>query len=718
MNSLESSCPPNSEVISYTIPAHDMGEYGALPDDERLRVRMWVDGFRWLAGAVAAGTTIGDACKELAGRLQCSGEPRVSPKTVDRLYRVWRKGGRKHDRDVVAWMPGDWRMLLRDYKSGAQRLHPDTINHLCAIASRMGRDDANTQAARDLLAAWAKGESIPGLGDWRQAYARHFPGRPVPAMFPHWYPAGLSVSNLRRHLVSKRPTLKLARRGALAAHGEFQGIRRDVSQLRFMECVVIDDFQLDLLVADFRSKQTVRPQGLLAMDLATRTPVAWGLCPRDEKDDGKRRGLIREDMRTLLYNLFSEVGMPTDYPVTLVVENASAAIPKEVEAALQASFGDQVRIQRTMLKDYKALRHDYSERVGAPWQKGWIEQFFRSLHLSLGSHPGQTGPSYDRAPGRLEQQAAEALKLLRTIDEAALAKAHLPLLTWDEVIAAFAAGLDTLNHRRDHALSGFAKIREVIVGEGLPPIPFEAARANLAPAALAHAQLRERLETPAERRARMAQGACQPVPFANLRDLMAGDRPVVVRKPGTIAFKVDGEPTERIYCSADVPELDSVGSKYRVRFEPSDLSKIVLCSMDGEYLATLPALAPYTYGDHDAANAAAATTEHLRNRATAEIRTWRAADDTRLGLDRAHNADLLRIATGRPTLAAEQDDRRQEAARARRIEDATETEIDAADLSAACTPSADQDQAEDTHADLDEISAIFRTARTEDPHDF
>src|SRR5690606_2116692 len=115
---------------------------------------------------------------------------------------------------------------------------------------------------------------------------------------------------------------------------------------RPLELIVIDDFETDIIV-QARNPETGRYElvtctGLLALDVATRRRVGFGLKPRFKGDDDRRQAITRADVLGLLFAAFTEFGLPTAWGCTILCENGGAAISTDAELMLQTLFGVQV----------------------------------------------------------------------------------------------------------------------------------------------------------------------------------------------------------------------------------------------------------------------------------------------------------------------------------------------------------------------------------------
>ncbi|MBX3736715.1 MAG: hypothetical protein KF715_08505 [Candidatus Didemnitutus sp.] len=534
-----------------------------------------------------------------------------------------------------AWVEAgfDWRVLARGY-SNEQKLRPELVEWLRTAALREHR--SKRQAIFKLYALWREGKPVAGYGTWREWYATTYPERDVPKTFPGITPPGWKPSNLYRYFPSKVQHT-LATKGRTAISGMIPKLQRDPSELRFLELITIDDFETDVLVKVGRDVVPVR--GLLAIDVATRTHLAVGFKPRLRKEDGKRMSITHEDMQTLLPGLFAW-GVPANYPMTILVENAAAAISSELEAALDLHFGGQVRIERTGMLNYKTIANGFVERSGKPQEKGWIESFFNAWWNVLGSLPGQKGSRYDNAPGDLEAKVKyfKQIAAYECSDER-FAQFRVPFMSFDEAVTAFTAGLQMLEQRTQHKMLGFEEVTEWrLPGEALQPVE---QLATLSPAQQLTVQFETRMQSPVERRAKLLAGAkFLRVPEPVLALLSFSAKRVTV-KNHKVTFTIRGQGYTFAQAGSDIGRTQN-GKEIVAYYDERTMAAIYCFGLEGNYLGTLAQLGGAAgIKDTEALSAAA---ERIREFVSEEIerptRHLMAADRAQADADKAHNHQL------------------------------------------------------------------------------
>lgn len=384
---------------------------------------------------------------------------------------------RKYARYVKA--KGDWRALVKHHK-GPSTQPTDFVEFVRGLIECNPRSaEAALHKLRDEV--WASGAEVPGYGTWMQFFAKKFPLQTMPRKFPRVFPAGWSVRQLLRHASSKAER-KLFQSGMKDAHAFLPTLKRDPSNLKPMEWIVIDDFQLDVMCvfggdAERSLKaQTAYVGGLLAMCVGTRKKLSRVLGPmidREEKQaDGStktvRSYVTAMSVQALLYQVFAENGLP-DYPVTIICENASASIAPALELMFETVFEGRVRVSRTSMIYNKTLPNGFSDGGGTPWEKGWIESEFNYLWNQMADLKGYKG-SNERlnAPGTLDEAKKYAAKFLGSGDGKTklnlpaeiIAEMNLPFLNYAQLELAFDYVIYRSELRTKHRFQGFDEITE------------------------------------------------------------------------------------------------------------------------------------------------------------------------------------------------------------------------------------------------------------------
>ena len=402
----------------------------------------------------------------------------------------------------------DWRVLIPRWK-GPEAVPPEFVEFFRRRIEQNKRENPARAVMMQIRDEWARGVPIPGYGSWRDYYATQYPERDTPERYPFgFFPRGWSQSNLYTKQTSKAERV-IARRGVHAAKRYLLHLIRSTASLRFMELITIDDFRTDILV-QAKNPRTGRYEicecvGLLALDVATRRRVGLGLKPRFKDEDGKKIAITRADVQGLLFSIFTEFGLPRDYGVTILCENAAAAITDDVAAMLQALLG--VQVARTGLLADKVLPNGFVERGGKPYEKGWIESTFNIAWNHAGAFAGQIGATYDLRPGDLEAKLLYAEKLLaiESLTPEQQAELHTGFWMFDDALTAYHRVFDYLERRDRHKMEGFREVCDYALPDGSGAITLAAAQ-KLSREEIAGLVPLPRRESPLEKFARITEG--------------------------------------------------------------------------------------------------------------------------------------------------------------------------------------------------------------------
>lgn len=539
---------------SLAVPAADLEEFLRLPlalEEGKPGPRAVVNGYLRAFELIAEAATVQEGCAQAAREFRgCRGFSRGNLYT---LYSLYKKGGRKRDSrgqlTGPTYEPGDWRCLLPNYSPGKGSQPIEFIDHLVGLKARTTRKDIVAGIRQVLIDEWLHGTHIPGYGTAEAWYRER--GRFMPdarrLVRDRDLPEGWSLSNLRRLLarrLRRRSQKTLVETGFHDAHGAFAAqLLRDRSRLRPLELVTFDDVRFDVKVVmrTGNTWQVCYPLGLLALDVATGAIIGVGVKPAAKRVEidgaetdqaaGTRMAISRRETCYLLLQILERLGLPP-YTMNLLLENASAALTAEDERAFLTLMGGRLQIEKTGMARRKLLKSGFVEQGGMPWQKGWIEAFFRKLHTSINHLPGASGARYQLDPGELDDRVRTTLSLLKRAGQhgVSIESLRLPLLTMDQFSYMLHHWVERLNWRIDHHLQGFDTVLETqdaagrwLRFEDCEDLPLGA-------------ELVERMEAPLERLTRLARGhQFATLPPSVLLPLYADKRPVRIRN-GRIQF--------------------------------------------------------------------------------------------------------------------------------------------------------------------------------------
>ena len=637
--------------LKFAVPLADLAEFGDLAEKRRNEVRVLLPILERVHAMVGE-RSLQAACEIVAGASKHLMRGLSAP-SLRRKYEAFH--GSAGDEFPV----GNWRILVAGYKGPSKQ--PREFQQEVKRVSQLNNCSVG-EAMQQLRERWEKGESIEGYGTWLDHYQKLFPLRPLPKVWPRgFYPVGWSVRNLRRY-GSHKGARVLFQRGLAAAKRHFPSVTRDPSQLRPLELIVIDDFELDCLCVfqgdDKHKPQIGRAAGLMAMDVATRRKLHWGLGQRLEREERQadgtvktvRTGIARIDVQLLLHGLFEKFGLP-DYPVTLLVENAAAAISPELELSITTLFQGRVRIERTGLIEHRNLSNGFIERGGKPWEKGMIEAAFAKLWNILGATKGYKGNNMRlNAPGDLDAKIAYT-KLLIGHGERALnlppekiAQLRLPFENLAALDRALSWACSVSDLRTQHRYLGFEQITEYVLADGTDPVPFTAL-ALLTPEQMTKAVPETRMESSIERWDRLTRGQTFAAIDPSVLAVFILTPKRVTYRNQALTFRHQGVGYSFVDKDGSVLAGIAEGTDFLCYLNPAAPDQLHITQLNGSRTGTLSRLGGargmVDIRDKKALADASAITQILLNRTVAENRELHADKATLEQAEREHNAALV-----------------------------------------------------------------------------
>lgn len=467
----------------YAIPVEDLGKFTALAAKEQERVKFLLGLFaRMEAGnLVSVSESLGFQLRAVRG---------YSASNLRTLYYKWQEGG--------------WPRLVRSWTSGGEGLPPEFVQHVRGSMEKNAR--SMKQAMNKIQRDWYLGKAIPGYGTWQEWFLTMWPERDLPTVCPG-QPRGWSKSNLYAIQPVKAQRM-LRTRGFAAAKKFLHSMVRDPGSLLPLQLIAIDDFEADQPCfywdVERGTRCITRMSGIVALDVATRKVLALILKPRLVQEDGSKQAITRAEVQFLLYRVIRDHGIPA-HGMTIMAENAAAAVTTELELTFKNLFGGKVAITRTGVIDRAVLAHGFKETGGKPWLKGWVESFFNLMHnIAAGELPGQKGAHYLVTPGDHGEKLRLTERLIGTgprdaqLSDAQLAQARIPFASPEALCDAYLQIFRWIEERTDHAMHGFDRVLEWRMHEAELWQPVEAL-ARVPEAEQTRALVRERMQSSRER---------------------------------------------------------------------------------------------------------------------------------------------------------------------------------------------------------------------------
>jgi hypothetical protein len=591
-------------------------------------------------------------------------------KTLLNKHRLYSRGGYKSGvkRPENYVCAGDWKALVPNYWLSDKKHHPGFVAFLARLAGQYQRDQGDAAALRQLkLAIWPEGkQSIPGYGTWRDEFKRRFPGEPFPSECPpDFFPDGWSDRQLYR-LLPEPAHMAEVRHGVAAAEEHFAQIINDRTKLYFGQIIIIDDFWAPFKVAYKRGIDYC--MGLAALDWASGAWIHHAIMPRDEMPDGTRRSLGASHMRWFIIGLLRVLrGLPKDRTITLLVENNTASVTREVEEVIRQSFQGRVLIKRSgLLRDNQGLilQHGFRES-GGKWRaegKGLIESGFNLIKNEMSGLPGQRG-SKERTNGHaafpdMEKYAVTTLSNEAISDEY-VDLLRLPFLRYVDAVAKVREIFDRVNRFRDHRCRGFEQVTEWRMSEkddwtiyGQLPSPEQRALIDAGVEIIHRTKPESRLMRAIRLRSEMEW---TPIPESAFIPLAADAlKPVVVTTKRQIIIKRNGADSLVFYSAQGVDQgLLVPGKEYRAFFYDDEPESLHLTPVDSlEYLGTITRWQGVDPTDDEARGKAYAETLAPKRATLARIREVHSEDEAELISMREHNASVEDAARAGRSFAA------------------------------------------------------------------
>lgn len=462
MNSLSTNFAPPAKVI----PVDDYEDFNALTLEQRAKVSKRLEAMQ-IIGANRRG--VWEGCLEAERLLGLAG---FSAKNLEKLWRAWNLAKR------------NWRALApKSVQRGTGAKSRDTafrqfVNGLVGESVR-GKDCIRAAWERMIREFWLEDKVIPTFLRRSEWWAKTHPDRPMPSKLymPDFrkdeMPAGLCYDTFRRAVTKDKAVRAWMHIGYHDAHAYLPQLERDRSALRPMELVVADDWRSDLkvlVVKDGGGKEICYLNTIFFRCVGTGKILAYAVKPMAHRDDDRKTKiqLCREDVAMLTAIMIRQYGLPKDYPVTLLLEKATATLSKLDEAIFQSVFNGRIVVDHTQGNYKRLMDSGFRESGGQPWQKGWIEVYFRSLATRLSHLLGSTGRRYDADPGALEDMEKYALTTANAAFEAGLplSAVQIPFLTVDRAHDLIDLAVKQIERNRVHKMQGFREVDEWLTERG------------------------------------------------------------------------------------------------------------------------------------------------------------------------------------------------------------------------------------------------------------
>ena len=590
------------------------------------------------------------AAERIASRLEPLGVRGLSVKTLYRKASEMAKHG---------WRGAVDGRTLRKLETAGLGGNREFVDHWhCLVA---GNQRKTAPAYRRLIEQIAHGETIPGVGTWRDMWQREHAGETPPSECPYRLggeiPQHMSYSAMRR-LAPSSFGIKASRVGLMAAVTDYvPDVLRSRVGLKRCQVIQIDDMWDNAKVMFSRNRYGEVVVELSAVDVLTGKIICYLAKPIIRMDDDTRQVIRSSWTRYLIAHICCNLGIPDR--MLIMGEHGTAAVDTQFAAALgevsngAITFGAGGILAQPLAKGLYEGRHK-----GNPKYKGLIECLHSLKQNEMADLKGQIGsrdsmgnePETVYGMSKTELSLATAVAALESSRPGIMDRLTWPWMPWDDYAAAKAAAYEAVNRRTWHEMEGWAECGH-IVGEwrpqaGMPWMPMSALDSMGEAAPLMRRVVegnrdlfRTRQMSPEEawtsRAGEVKALGDWAMPILLGRDLAQvcevspklemDFRDASTMRRHTVAALIGGMPLSR-------------GQSYLVWINPCDCSKAYVADMQGRSLGVAKVSQAGMYGDMDALERSLG----IRQQAiAAEVKALRPVARQRL---RQANADAARNA--------------------------------------------------------------------------
>jgi len=549
--------------------------------------------------------------------------------------------------------------VLRRLEAGGVRDNRAFVDHwgtLCA-----GNQRKTAPAYRSLITALRNGDSIPGLGTWRDIWMREYPGETPPSECP-WtidgqQPRGLSYSAMLR-LAPSAFGIAASRVGIMAASSaHLPDVLRTRIGLKRCQVIQIDDMWDNAKVMFSGNRHGERVVELSAVDVLTGRIIAYIAKPIIRRDDNTREVLRQEWSRYLIAHIICNIGVPDR--MLIMGEHGTATADGDFRSALAEVSQGAITFDANGLLSQPLAKGLYDGRPkGNPKYKGLIETLHGLKQNEMAGIRGQIGsrdsmgnePETVYGMDKAERALATAVAALESSRPDIQSRLAWPWMPWEDYAALKARYYDAINARTWHEMEGWHE-SGFVAGEwrptpGQPWMPMSAldGMGEAAPILRAAIQsnsnlFRTRRMSPEEAwHARagdvrtlgdwampllLGQGLARTCEVSEKLMMEFADTTTLRRH--TVYALIDGMPLSR-------------GAKYQVWINPCDCGRAYVADMQGRYIGTAKVAQPGMPDDIEALQHALGVRQQALS---AEIKALRPVAAQRL---RQANADAARNA--------------------------------------------------------------------------
>jgi hypothetical protein len=418
------------------------------------------------------------AASRIAARLEPLGVRGLSVKT---LYRKAAEMAKHGWRGAV-----DGRTLRKLEVAGLGGNAEFVAQWHCLVA---GNQRKTAPVYRRLVEQIAHGETIPGVGTWRDMWQREHLGETPPSECPYrlggQVPRDMSYSAMLR-LSPTAFGIKASRVGLMAAVTDYvPDVLRTRVGLRRCGCIQIDDMWDNAKVMFSRNRYGERVVELSAVDVLTGKIICYLAKPIIRREDDTREVIRSEWTRYIIAHICCNLGIPDR--MLIMGEHGTAAVDDDFGAALREVSNGAITFGAGGMLSQPLAKGLYDGRPkGNPKYKGLIECLHSLKQNEMAGIKGQIGsrdsmgnePETVYGMGKTELALATAVAALESSRPGIMDRLAWPWMPYEDYSAAKAAAYDAVNRRTWHEMEGWAECGHV-VGEwrpqaGMPWMPMSA----------------------------------------------------------------------------------------------------------------------------------------------------------------------------------------------------------------------------------------------------
>lgn len=535
---------------------------------------------------------------------------------ADQLERAYRAGG-----VTAAVLALADKRVMRRIKSGigTNRELVEYWHQLCGANRRK-----TAPAYRALLSELASGASIPGVGTWRDVWAKEHGGvYPSDEMECPWSPLTLDAPEgwSLRNFMRLKPddfVLAAARQGLMSAKENFlPTVPRTRVGLKCCQVLQFDDAWHEVKVAWHGNKHAQRVVELSMIDVLTGYTIGFLCKPIRERPDGTKETLKQEWAGYFLAYLACNIGLP-DCGTLIMGEHGTASVDSAFLARLTEATNGKIRFGAgSIMTGPLAAGLPCGPGKGNPRYKALLEGYHAVLKNELGSVKGHIGGGRGKQPEEtygLDKQDERLRRIATALEHrfpGIAERLQLPYIPYEDYMRLVYDAYDRLDRRSWHKMEGWES-SGFVVGEvrhaggawtplnGLPP---EQARALKALADAGEMEFRLRRMSPKEawqsrqgELTRMSDVVAPLIMGKELAQTCTCDKRLqlkfndmsTLRKDIIVAGVLDsGVPLER-------------GARYLVWINPLAGEKAYIATESGRYLGVAPVLVKARIDDTEA----------------------------------------------------------------------------------------------------------------------